>query len=342
MNGRYVEFNEAFRNICGYPAEELKVLDYWTLTPKKYAADEARQLESLERVGRYGPYEKEYIRKDGSVIPLRLNGMLITGNDGRNYIWSIVEDIADRKLAERQILELNVDLERRVAERTRQLEAFSYSVSHDLRAPLRAIQGFSQILAEQYAGRLEAAGREYLDRILRAAARMGELIDDLLQLAHVSGSRLTVETVNLSEMARLVLGELQEREPGRNVAADVQDGVSARGDAKLLRIVLDNLLGNAWKFTAKKEQATIQFGATTQDGEQVIFVKDNGAGFDMSYADRLFGVFQRLHGANEFEGTGVGLATVERVVALHGGRIWAAADVGKGATFYFTLAPKHA
>jgi light-regulated signal transduction histidine kinase (bacteriophytochrome) len=218
-----------------------------------------------------------------------------------------------------------------------ELEAFSYSVSHDLRAPLRSIDGFSQALVEDYAARLDEHGREYLHRIREAAQRMGRLIDGMLSLSRVTRAVLAREPVPLSAEARAIAAELKRSDPARQVEFVIAPGVIADGDGRLLRIVLENLLGNAWKFTAKTRDARIEFG-TTRDGERpTYFVRDNGAGFDMKYAEKLFRAFQRLHSADEFPGTGIGLATVQRIIHRHGGRVWAEAEEQRGATFYFTL-----
>ena len=246
--------------------------------------------------------------------------------------------------ANREVLRLNEGLEARVRERTeqleaanRELEAFCYSVSHDLRAPLRAIDGFSQALVEDHGAGVPEGGRRYLSRIQASAKRMGQLIEDLLNLSRVSRGGLERCPVDLGEMARQVLAELRQREPQRAVEASIQDGLQVVADPRLLRAALENLLANAWKFTSKAADARIEIGALRDGPATTYYVRDNGAGFDMAYADKLFGAFQRLHGVNDFPGTGIGLATVQRIVNRHGGRIWADGQVGKGAAFYFTL-----
>src|SRR5882724_9111485 len=219
----------------------------------------------------------------------------------------------------------------------KELEAFSYSISHDLRAPLRAIDGFSRALLDEYRDKLDQQGSRYLDRVRTAAQRMAALIDDLLHLSRISRAALRKEPVSLSELARAVADTLRERDPSRTVSIEIAGGLQAHGDARLITIVLESLLGNAWKYTSKCSNAQIAVGQETQDDETAFFVRDNGAGFDMAYADKLFAPFQRLHQDSDFEGTGIGLATVQRVISRHGGRIWAEAQVGKGATFRFTL-----
>jgi signal transduction histidine kinase len=236
------------------------------------------------------------------------------------------------------------ELEQRVEERTAQLaaankelEAFSYSVSHDLRAPLRSIDGFSLALLEDYTERLDEEGKNHLQRIRAATQRMGMLIDDLLNLSRMTRAEIRKETVDLSSIAQSVARGLQEAQPERQVEFRIEDRLEAKADARLVRVVLENLLGNACKFTSKRSSAYIEFGKTHQNGNSAYFVRDNGAGFDPAYANRLFGAFQRLHGTTEFPGTGIGLATVQRIIHRHGGKIWAEGAVEKGATFYFTL-----
>lgn len=223
-------------------------------------------------------------------------------------------------------------------ERTnKELESFSYSVSHDLRAPLRAIDGFSQALVEDYAEVLDDIGKDYLGRVRAAAQRMGNLIDEMLKLSRIGRQDLNTETVNLSEIAQEILEELREIDPDSKVAISIEPGLSACCDFAMIRIALQNLFHNAWKYSSKKDEIVIEFGECSDSGEQVFYLRDNGAGFDMAYANKLFGAFQRLHHDHEFPGTGVGLATVMRIINRHNGRIWAEAEVDKGATFYFTL-----
>jgi PAS domain S-box-containing protein len=229
------------------------------------------------------------------------------------------------------------DLDRRVRERTAELEAFAYSVSHDLRAPLRSIDGFTIALAEQWANKLDGQGQDYLQRVRESVQHMGGLIDDLLQLSQVGRSALCAEACDLSGVARGIVGTLRDLEPARAVEVVIQDRVIVDGDSSLLRIALDNLLGNAWKFTSKVPHATIELSAVQRAGEVLVAVRDNGAGFDMAYARKLFNPFQRLHRVEEFPGTGVGLAIVQRIVDRHGGRIWADSAPGCGASFFFTL-----
>jgi signal transduction histidine kinase len=240
----------------------------------------------------------------------------------------------------RQLEELNRQLELRTEELTvanRELEAFSYSVSHDLRTPLRGIDGFSQALLEDYDDVLDEQGKMYLKNVRSSAQRMGHIIDDLLNLSRITRTELTVQKVNLSKLAKDALAHLKDQSPGRKVEIFVQEGVEEFGDPGLLSIVMDNLLSNAWKFTNKSIGAQIEFGAKKESGKTVYFIRDNGVGFDMQYADKLFGAFQRLHSEHEYSGTGVGLATAKRIIERHGGKIWAESLVGRGTIFYFSL-----
>ncbi|MCK6626274.1 MAG: PAS domain S-box protein [Anaerolineae bacterium] len=284
-------------------------------------------------------------RPDGSLRYLNTVAYSVWDEAGQLvHLAGTTLDITERKRVEAEIQRLNEELEQRVLERTAQLEAvnkemeaFSYSVSHDLRAPLRAIDGFSQALLEDYADKLDEDGQDYLQRVRKATQRMGRLIDDMLGLSRITRSEMHWESVNLSAIVDAIAAELQQTEPQRSAEFVITPGVSVEGDPPLLRMALENLIGNAWKFTQKQPQARIEFGQIQEQDKLICFIRDNGVGFDMSYADKLFGPFQRLHTRHEFEGTGIGLATVQRVITRHGGRIWAESAPGQGATFYFIL-----
>jgi light-regulated signal transduction histidine kinase (bacteriophytochrome) len=224
-----------------------------------------------------------------------------------------------------------------IERKNKELEAFSYSVSHDLRAPLRSIDGFSQALLEDYYENVDETGRDYLNRVRAATQHMGRLIDDLLKLSRLTKTEMRQEPVPLSGIATKIIDSLKKNEPDRSVECVVEEGITVNGDPYLMEIAMENLLNNAWKFTEKTPGPRIQFGMTQKDGLDVYYIKDNGAGFDMTYSDKLFGAFQRLHSSEEFSGTGIGLVTVQRIIHRHGGRIWAEAEPNKGATFFFTI-----
>ncbi|MCI0801365.1 MAG: histidine kinase, partial [Chloroflexi bacterium] len=278
------------------------------------------------------------------IVQDRVTGTLAVGDlTGRTFSEDeieLTEAFANQAAVALEHARLLGEAERRTAEldaTNQELEAFSYSVSHDLRAPLRGIDGFSQALMNEYSDVLDEQAQHYLERVRTGSERMGQLIDDLLALSQVTRGEMRRENVDLSDLARTIVTGLQERDPQRQVEFVIQDGVVLNGDTRLLRVALENLLGNAWKYTGKHDQARIEFGLTEDDGKRTCFIRDDGSGFDMAYADRLFGAFQRLHDASEFEGSGIGLATVQRIINRHGGRIWAESAVDEGATFFFTL-----
>lgn len=346
LQGRYVMINSAGAKVIGKPVEDVIGKDDTELFPSNIA------LPIMENDRRLIASEVNQTYED--IVPFmgELRTFLSTKTVCRNEqgkvigIVGIARDISERIYAEKQIKELNQDLERRVVERTAQLEAankeleaFCYSVSHDLRAPLRGIDGFSQALLERYAEQLDDKGKHYLQRVRAATQRMGQLIDDLLNLSRVTRCEMQRQTVDSTSMVEAIALELQHTQPERaNVEFIIALGVVAQGDPRLLRVVFENLLNNAWKFTSKQVHARIEFSTLAEtDGTTAYFVRDNGAGFDMAYANKLFGAFQRLHTTDEFPGTGIGLATVQRIIHRHGGRVWAEGAVGLGATFYFTL-----
>lgn len=254
----------------------------------------------------------------------------------REQIMRLEHDAAEAAAA-RELAETRADLVEQLERKNRELEAFSYSVSHDLRAPLRSIDGFSKALLDQYGESLDPRAQDYLSRVRAAAQRMGELIDDLLELSRVGRAALRREVVDLSALARLVASEVERASTDRSIEWVIEPGLEADADPRLLRVVLENLLGNAWKFTANAESARVEIGVLVEDGQRIYRVRDNGAGFDMTYASKLFAPFTRLHSERDFPGTGIGLATVQRIVDRHGGRIWAEGEVGRGATVSFTM-----
>ena len=315
-----------------------------------YAPEAQKKMDNAfnRAVEKGEPYDLELqlINAHGKNLWVRTIGKAERSDGKIVRIFGNIMDITERRQAEEEIQKLNAELETRVIERTAQLEiankeldAFAYSVSHDLRAPLRSIDGFSLVLLDDYANKLDEKGKDSLQRIRAATQRMAQLIDDILGLSRVSRSELCREGVHLSVIADEIATELRRTDPDRDVEFVISPEVRAVGDAQLLHIVLDNLMQNAFKFTSKHAKARIEFGTADRDGTSVCYVRDDGAGFDMQYADKMFSAFQRMHSSVEFPGTGIGLAIVQRIINRHGGAVWAESEVEKGATFYFTLEP---
>ena len=284
---------------------------------------------------REGRSKCRQLRKDGSVLELELawQPIVFLGEPAYLVLPQPAGGGAGRADLEHRVAGLEAQLE----SARRELETFSYSVSHDLRAPLRHIDGFSRALLDDYGSKLDAQGGEYLSRICQAVGKMSGLIDALQQLARVARSELNRQPVNLSVTAQVIILELKLAAPGRQVEYRIAEGVSTQADPRLTRQLLEILIGNAWKFSSKNQETRLEFGTSATDDETCYFVRDNGVGFDSAYADKLFSVFHRLHRADEFEGSGVGLAIAQRIVQRHGGRIWAESAPGQGATFFFTL-----
>jgi signal transduction histidine kinase len=355
LEGHFLIWNNAAKKLMGRDAADLPT-ERWTPHYKVYLPDgitpcppdrlplvralhgESVQMEMMVE----HPERANRVCLEVTARPLRDS----QGNLGGGV--AVLRDITERKAAEQKVQELNQNLEARVIERTaelkaanKELEAFTYSVSHDLRAPLRHISGFTKILVEKFHSSLPAEAQQHLQLIAQGANRMGQLVDELLKLARLGRQALSVEVTELSFLVKDVVTLLAPETVGRQVEWKIDELPSAECDPVLIRQVFQNLISNALKYSRPRSPAVIEIGRTEKEGETVIFVKDNGVGFDMRYMDKLFGVFQRLHLAEEFEGTGIGLATVERIIKKHGGRVWVEAELDRGATFYFTLGSRN-
>jgi PAS domain S-box-containing protein len=338
-DGYFLSLNPAWETTLEYTRDELMATTFLDFVHAEDVESTRKAVASLASQREVNNFVNRYRHRDGTYRWLEWKAA-----PAGKLIFAAARDITDRKRTEEEIRELNADLERRVAQRTaqlavanRELEAFSYSVAHDLRAPLSSMDGFSLALLEDYGPKLDEQAQNYLQGTRAATLRMGQLIDDLLNLSRIARVEVRKERIDFSALALALVSDLQKSKPEREVEFVIPPGLEVEGDPHLLRVALENLLGNAWKFSAQRRPAHIEMGLTEQDGRKAYFVRDNGAGFDMAYAGKLFAPFQRLHSATEFPGTGIGLATVARIVRKHGGEVWAEGEVDKGATFYFTL-----
>src|SRR5437762_3409732 len=329
--------NKGGERLFGWQLAELSGEPLTVLIPERFRERHSRTLlryGTAENARALANVELVAMHKDRREFPVELS--LARWDDPAGVLFTaIIRDISERKRRDEELRAINAQLELT----NQELETFSYSVSHDLRAPVRSIDGFSAILEQDYSDKLDERGRDCLHRVRAAAQRMFTLIDSLLILSRVTREEMRQDVVDLSAIARSIAADLHRTQPQRSVEFIIPPGLIAVGDGSLVRVALENLLGNAWKFTSRQPVPQIEFGAVAQAGANVFFVRDNGAGFDMMYADKLFGAFQRLHTTDEFPGTGIGLPTVQRIVRRHGGRIWAEGKPEGGATFYFTLAP---
>ena len=336
INANFVSLNIALMHVMGVDdlSDAIGKNDYEFFPHElasKFFADDMMVMKSGKSLR--NRIERGY-REDGSLIWVSTTKVPLKDSEGNvTGLVGVGHDITNRKEMEEELIKRKNQLELL----NKELETFAYSVSHDLRAPLRGIDGFSQALLEDYYDGFDETGRDYISRVRKASQKMGYLIDDLLKLSRLSRAQINIQKINLSEIVAEICDDLLINDPERSVEIVIQPNVIAEADLQLIHVALSNLLGNAWKFTSKQKNANIEFGMKEQDGREIYYIKDDGAGFDMNYKDKLFGAFQRLHGFEDFSGSGIGLATVKRVIGRHGGEVWAVGEVGKGATFYFTI-----
>lgn len=342
VEGKLLDVNRRMQKLLGYSREELLNLHVTAIHPPNEAEKLRIAFATLREHG-FALFEHQLLRKDGTTIPVEVAGTFVNF-DNHQIALGVFRDIRERKRIEAELNQHRHHLEHLVEQRTAELmtlndelESFSYSVSHDLRAPLRAIKGFCEALQEDCTLQLDATCRNYLERIQSASERMGYLIDDLLRLSRTVRAEMNLRTVSLSSVATEMLQDFHTLDPERHVRCVIAEGISASCDLTLIRSLLQNLLSNAWKFTRNRSDAMIEFGVITHAGSPIYFVRDNGIGFEMVHAEDIFNPFYRLHTPAEYEGNGIGLATVQRIVHRHGGRVWAESEPGQGATFYFTL-----
>ena len=345
--GRFIRINRHYCDMVGYTMEELLNLTFHKITyPEDLDADIDNMALLVSGKTREFSMEKRYVRKDGKIIwvNITVSPLWEPGEPPVRNI-AVVQDITERKHVEEDIRKLNADLDLRVQERTSQLEAanreldaFSYSVSHDLKSPLQHITGYAELLNKRASESLDEKNKHYLKVITDSTIRMGRLIDDLLSFSRMGRTEMLKKKTNLDSLVKEILRDFQADARSKNIDWKTGPLPEVYGDSAMLRQVFVNLISNAFKFTGNCDEAVIEIGSTIgENGEVCVYVKDNGVGFDMKYVDKLFGIFQRLHSSKEFEGTGIGLANVRRIIHRHGGRVWAEGKVGEGATFYFTL-----
>jgi PAS domain S-box-containing protein len=334
-NGTIIQANPATEIMLGYPEKECIGKNLQDIGVSLNMSDFATIIQDLNKIGILNYDDVPIKTKSGQYIDADIYMV-----DRANLAQCNIRDVSERKRTEANILKLNEDMAARNQElelANKEMESFVYSIAHDLRAPLRSVSEFAKIVTEDYAEKLEEQGKNYLGRVRRGAEKMNELVEGLLRLSHISRQKLERTQFEMSKAALDVVLELREAGAGRSVEVDIQEGLIAFADPMLLNIVLSNLIGNAWKFTSKTENARMEFGSFEKSGKTTYYLRDNGAGFNAEYMEKMFMPFHRLHTDQEFEGTGVGLAIVERIIHRHGGRIWAEGKVGQGATIFFTL-----